>query len=69
MNKRIRKKKQKQAVIWAVNGLVECYGEMVAEREKRCKELSAKYGLRIELDRNNPLGAPLVFSTPDTGTQ
>lgn len=61
MNKRIRKKKEQREIARAVNGLVLCYEEMVAEREKRCKELSEKYGVRVELDKANPLGMPIIF--------
>ena len=43
MNKRISKKQQNREMARTVNGLVLCYQEMVSEREKRCKELSAKY--------------------------
>lgn len=60
MNKRIRKKQERRELARTVNGLVLCYEEMVAAREKRCKELSEKYGVRIELDKDNPLGMPTI---------
>lgn len=69
MNKRIRKKKERQEMARTVNGLVLCYQEMVAAREKRCKELSEKYGVCIELDKDNPLGMPTICPMPEPQRQ
>ena len=66
MNKRIRKKRDKQMMILAVNGLVEIYRGQVDAREKRCKEFSAKYGICVELDEDDPLGSPpIIAPTPE----
>ena len=69
MNKRISKKQQNREMARTVNGLVLCYQDMVSEREKRCKELSAKYGVRVELDKDNPLGMPLILPLPEAQRQ
>ncbi|MCE4768647.1 hypothetical protein LV595_18740 [Clostridioides difficile] len=66
MNKRIRKKKDKQMMVWAVTELAASYRRQVDEREKRCKELSAQYGICVELDEDDPLGSPpLIAYTPE----
>ena len=66
MNRRIRKKKEKQMMIWAVNELVAGYRRQVDEREKRCKELSAQYGICVEPDEDDPLGLPpIIAATPE----
>ena len=69
MNKRISKKQQNREMARTVNWLVLCYQEMVSEREKRCKELSAKYGVRVELDKDNPLGMPLILPLTEAQRQ
>ena len=66
MNRRIRKKRDNQMMMLAVNGLSEIYHSRINEREKRCKELSAKYGVCVELDEDDPLGSPPIIAlTPE----
>lgn len=70
MNKRIRKKKERQKIAWAINGLVGGYQKKVAAQEKRCKELSAQYGLCIVPDADTPLHSPPIIAfTPELAKQ
>lgn len=66
MNKRIRKKKDNQMMVLAVTELAASYRRQVDERERRCKELSAQYGICVELDEDDPLGTPPIIAyTPE----
>ena len=66
MNRRIRKKRDNQMMIRAITELTAIYRRQVDEREKRCKEFSAQYGICVELDEDDPLGSPpLIAYTPE----
>jgi len=70
MNKRIRKKKDRQRLAWAVSGLVDGYQRRVAAQEKRCKELSEEYGLCIVPVADAPLhNPPIIAETPELAMQ
>ena len=60
MNKRIRKKKNKQQLIRAISGLVEAAEEMQREQERRTRQAGISYIKYIEAVRERQYGRTLT---------
>ena len=62
MNKRIRKKKNKQQLIRAISGLVEAAEEMQREQERRTIQAGISYIKYIEAVRERRYGIKPVYT-------